>query len=69
MIVWARGEDGEVGGYVVDKGTPGFRAEVITGKTALRSSWQAEIELVGVRVPAENRLRRLPTRSRTSARC
>src|SRR5688500_7927397 len=24
VIVWARGEDGEVGGYVVDKGTPGF---------------------------------------------
>ena len=56
VIVWARGEDGEVGGYVVDKGTPGYRAEVITGKTALRSSWQAEIELDGVRVPAENRL-------------
>ena len=56
VIVWARGEDGEVGGYVVDKGTPGYRAEVITGKTALRSSWQAEIELDGVRVPAESKL-------------
>ena len=56
VIVWARGEDGEVGGYVVDKGTPGFHTEVITGKTALRSSWQAEIELVDVRVPVENRL-------------
>ena len=51
VIVWARGEDGEVGGYVVEKGTPGFRAEVITGKTALRSSWQAKIELTGVRCP------------------
>ena len=56
MIVWARGEDGEVGGYVVDKGTPGFHTEVMTGKTALRSSWQAEIELVDVWVPVENRL-------------
>ena len=56
VIVWARGEDGEVGGYVVDKGTPGFHTHVITGKTALRSSWQAEIELVDVRVPVENRL-------------
>ncbi len=56
VIVWARGEDGEVGGYVVEKGTPGFHTEVITGKTALRSSWQAKIELTGVRVPAENRL-------------
>ena len=56
VIVWARGEDGEVGGYVVERGTPGFRATVITGKTALRASWQAEIELVDVAVPAENRL-------------
>jgi glutaryl-CoA dehydrogenase len=56
VIVWARGEDGNVGGYVVEKGAPGFHTQVITGKTALRSSWQAEIELHDVRVPAENRL-------------
>jgi glutaryl-CoA dehydrogenase len=55
-IVWARGEDGEVGGYLVEKGTQGFRAEVMTGKTSLRAVWQADIGLVGVRVPAENRL-------------
>jgi len=56
VIVWARGEDGNVGGYVVEKGAPGFHTEVITGKTALRSSWQAAIELVDVAVPAENRI-------------
>jgi glutaryl-CoA dehydrogenase len=56
VIVWARGEDGNVGGYVVEKDTPGFHTEVITGKTALRSSWQAEIELLDVLVPEENRL-------------
>jgi glutaryl-CoA dehydrogenase len=56
VIVWARGEDGEVGGYVVEKETPGFHTEVITGKTALRSSWQAEIELIDVAVPSENKL-------------
>ena len=55
-IIWARGEDGHVGGYLVEKGTPGFHTEVITGKTSLRAVWQAEIELDGVRVPAENRL-------------
>jgi glutaryl-CoA dehydrogenase len=36
VIIWARGEDGHVGGYVVEKGTPGFDTEVIAGKTALR---------------------------------
>src|SRR3954449_9879734 len=56
VIIWGRGEDGAVGGYVVDKGTPGFEARVMTGKTALRAVWQAEITLTGVRVPLENRL-------------
>ena len=56
VLIWARGEDGAVGGYVVEKGTPGFTATVMTGKTALRAVWQAEITLDGVRVPAENRL-------------
>jgi glutaryl-CoA dehydrogenase len=56
VIIWARGEDGAVGGYVVDRGTPGYEARVMTGKTALRAVWQAEITLRDVRVPAENRL-------------
>lgn len=56
VIVWARGEDGNVGGYLVEKGTPGFSAEVMTGKTALRAVWQANVTLDGVRVPVENRL-------------
>lgn len=56
VIVWARGEDGAVGGYVVEKGTPGFEATVMTGKTALRAVWQAEITLTDVRVPVENKL-------------
>jgi glutaryl-CoA dehydrogenase len=61
VIIWARDEDGNVGGYVVetnkdDEGTPGWSARVMTGKTALRAVWQAELTLDGVRVPAENRL-------------
>jgi glutaryl-CoA dehydrogenase len=56
VIVWARDEDGHVGGYLVEKGTPGFNATVMTGKTALRAVWQADITLDGVRVPDANRL-------------
>ena len=56
VIIWARGEDGHVGGFVVEKGTPGFDAEVIAGKTALRCVQNAEISLTDVRVPAQNRL-------------
>ena len=56
VVVWARDEDGHVGGYLVEKETPGFHALVMTGKTALRAVWQADVELHDVRVPAENRL-------------
>jgi glutaryl-CoA dehydrogenase len=58
VLVWARGEDGKVGGYVVEKGAPGYHATVMEGKTSLRAVWQADIELVDVRVPEENRLER-----------
>ncbi len=54
VVVWARGEDGQVHGYLVEKGTPGYEAEVIEGKGSLRAIWQAQIELHDVRVPAEN---------------
>jgi glutaryl-CoA dehydrogenase len=55
-VVWARDDDGEVGGFLVEKGTPGFETVVITGKTAQRAVWQATIALAGARVPAGNRL-------------
>ncbi|MER7183561.1 acyl-CoA dehydrogenase family protein [Streptomyces hyaluromycini] len=60
-IIWARGDDGHVGGYVVEKGTPGFDAQVIKGKTALRCVQNAQISLTDVRVPAANRLANVHT--------
>jgi glutaryl-CoA dehydrogenase len=56
VLIWARGEDGDVGGYVVPQGSIGWTATRMTGKTALRAVWQAEITLDEVRVPAENKL-------------
>jgi glutaryl-CoA dehydrogenase len=56
VVVWARGEDGRVHGFLVEKGTPGYNATVITGKGSLRAIWQAQIELEDVRIPAENLL-------------
>jgi glutaryl-CoA dehydrogenase len=56
VIVWARDDDGAIGGFVVEKGTPGLAASVMTGKTAKRAVWQAEVTLDGARVPAANRL-------------
>jgi glutaryl-CoA dehydrogenase len=56
IVVWARTEDGQVKGFLVEKGTPGYNAEVIEGKGSLRAIWQSAITLDEVRVPAENLL-------------
>jgi glutaryl-CoA dehydrogenase len=56
MIVWARDAQGDVGAYVVEKGTPGVDTRLITGKIGKRASWQADVTLRDVRVPAANRL-------------
>ncbi len=57
VVVWARDvADGQVKGFLVEKGTPGFHASVIEGKVSLRSVWNADIELTGCRVPEANRL-------------
>ena len=57
VVVWARDTaDGKVKGFLVEKGTPGYHARLIEGKGSLRAVWQAEIDLEGVRVPAENQL-------------
>jgi glutaryl-CoA dehydrogenase len=56
VVVWARNEDGRVNGFLVEKGAPGYDAQVIAGKGSLRAIWQAQIALEDVFVPAENRL-------------
>ncbi|HEY2702236.1 MAG TPA: acyl-CoA dehydrogenase family protein [Candidatus Dormibacteraeota bacterium] len=54
VVVWARDtEDGQVKGFLVEPGAPGYEATVITGKGSLRAIWQADIELRDLRVPAE----------------
>jgi glutaryl-CoA dehydrogenase len=57
VIIWARDESGDVGAYLVEKGTPGFDpSTVIGGKIGKRAVWQAEITLEDARVPLENKL-------------
>jgi glutaryl-CoA dehydrogenase len=55
-IVWAKDDDGRVGGFVVEKDAPGFRARDIEGKFSLRMSRTSECWFENCRVPAENRL-------------
>jgi len=56
IIVWAKHEDGGLGGFLVEQGTPGLTATEITGKSSKRPGIQADISLEGVRVPVEYRL-------------
>src|SRR5437660_6259518 len=55
-IVWAKDDDGRVGGFMVEKDTPGFRARDIEGKFSLRMSRTSECWFENCRIPAENRL-------------
>lgn len=55
-VVWARGDDGQVQGFLVPQDAPGYRATTIQGKVSLRAIWQADIVLDGVRLPAEARM-------------
>jgi glutaryl-CoA dehydrogenase len=56
-IIWARDDKGDVGAYLVPKGTAGFDpGTVIAGKIGKRAVWQAEIALSDVRVPLDYKL-------------
>jgi glutaryl-CoA dehydrogenase len=50
-VVWARGEDGQVRGFLVPQDSPGYSARTIEGKIALRAIWQAHLRLEDVYVP------------------
>ena len=55
-VVWARTEDGEIRGFLVERGTPGFSAPEIHKKLSLRASVTSELVLQDVRVPADSML-------------
>ena len=57
-VVWAKDDDGRVGGFVAAKDTPGFRAHDIKGKFSLRMSRTSECWFENCRIPVENRLQK-----------
>ena len=70
VVVWARDvADGQVKGFLVEKGTPGYEATRIDGKGSLRAVWQAEISLTDLRVPRGEPAARRTQSSRTPAGC
>lgn len=56
-VIWAKSaEDGQVKGFIVPTGTPGYTATKIEGKQSLRMVQNADITLTDVRVPESLRL-------------
>jgi glutaryl-CoA dehydrogenase len=55
-VVWAKGDDGEIGGYLVEKGTPGYSTLDIHGKFSMRASITSELAFADCRIPLENKL-------------
>lgn len=55
-VVWAKTDDGTIRGFLVEKGTPGFKANDIKGKLSLRASVTSELVFEDCRIPEENLL-------------
>src|SRR3989304_4363717 len=52
-IVWAKDEDGEIRGFIVETDRPGFSAHEIKTKSSMRASDTSELVLEGVRLPED----------------
>ncbi|MEG5266756.1 acyl-CoA dehydrogenase [Pseudomonas sp. JDS28PS106] len=54
FVVWAKDDEGDIRGFVLEKGWAGLSAPVIHGKVGLRASITGEIVMDNVFVPQEN---------------
>jgi glutaryl-CoA dehydrogenase len=55
-VVWAKGEDGKIRGFLVEKGTPGFKTWDVHGKWSLRASVTSGLTFTDCEIPEENLL-------------
>jgi glutaryl-CoA dehydrogenase len=56
FVVWAKGDDGRIRGFVLEKGMKGLSAPKIEGKFSLRASITGQIAMDEVEVPEEQLL-------------
>lgn len=56
FIVWAKDDEGQICGFILDKGMKGLSAPKIEGKFSLRASVTGEVVMQSVFVPEANRL-------------
>ena len=55
-VVWAKEDDDEIGGFLVERGTPGFSTLDIHGKFSMRASITSELSFQDCRIPLANKL-------------
>src|SRR5258707_1273501 len=55
-VVWAKTEDDKIRGFLVEKGTPGFKAWDVHGKWSLRASVTSGLSFSDCAIPEENLL-------------
>jgi glutaryl-CoA dehydrogenase len=53
-LIWAKCEDDKIHGFLVGKGTPGFKAWDVHGKYSLRASVTSGLAMTDCKIPAEN---------------
>ena len=53
-VIWAKCEDDKIRGFLVEKGTPGFKAWDVHGKWSLRASITSGLAMTDCKIPAEN---------------
>lgn len=56
FVVWAKTDDGQIRGFILEKGMKGLSAPKIEGKFSLRASVTGEIVMDDVEIPEENML-------------
>jgi glutaryl-CoA dehydrogenase len=54
FVVWAKDDDGEIRGFILEKGWKGLSAPPVHGKVGLRTSITGEVVMEGVFCPDEN---------------
>src|SRR5579864_6697410 len=55
-LIWAKCEDDRIRGFLVEKGTPGFKSWDVHGKHSLRASVTSGLSMTDCKIPAENLL-------------
>ena len=67
-VIWAKCDDEKIRGFLVEKGTPGFKAWDVHGKYSLRASVTSGLAMSDCKIPAANLAARVSRASKVRSR-